>query len=279
VAQTEDNSESRPPEGRDRNQPDPHSTRRHSLGKGKQIACWLLGVVFGGLGTYAVFTSDNQVGTGALLLFSALCILMALTGRVPQRLQFGENSVEWPEEVVDAVATAIEEGPPEIAERVAVAITESDPAGRIGQLASNRLAGITAEKFANAILNLAAAQLEEETGEHYAVYFPQPDGFTDMVLSKHTVSGEDSAIRVVVKVRRALYSRADIRGVIGSSSGRPIGKVLLILFGQLSTSARTVLPHPALSVVELSESSSLDDAVLQVKHEVREMLETDSDSA
>lgn len=45
-----------------------------------------VGVALAGLGTWSVFLNTNQAGSAALLLLGALFILMAMTGRVPDRI-------------------------------------------------------------------------------------------------------------------------------------------------------------------------------------------------
>jgi hypothetical protein len=64
-------------------------------------ACLAFGVAAGSGGTAAVFVTKNQVGSTALLLAGGLALLMALTGRVPDRI--GREGVGY-EAVDDAVA-------------------------------------------------------------------------------------------------------------------------------------------------------------------------------
>ncbi|WP_405149391.1 hypothetical protein OG308_05710 [Nocardia salmonicida] len=66
-----------------------------SLTTGERIGATLLGLASGGAGGVAVFVSDNQVGTGALLILAAAFLLMGTQGTALARFGMGENAVEF----------------------------------------------------------------------------------------------------------------------------------------------------------------------------------------
>ena len=55
--------------------------------------CTLVGIGGLGLGTFATFETDNEIGTSALLFVGSIASLIALLGRVP-RIKVGENEID-----------------------------------------------------------------------------------------------------------------------------------------------------------------------------------------
>lgn len=235
--------------------------------------CWAFGVAFGGVGSYAVFATDNQAGTAALLILSALFSLIALTGRVPQRLQFGENAVEWPEEVVDAVATAIEEGSPEVAEKVVSAISESAP-DRIISIATDRLTGATVERLAQATLMLVAMELEDETGDTFSVLRHPGDGMVDFHVVRESRK-DRSHDEVPIIVKRVMVGRKlPVPAYVDRSV---FSRVMLILYGELSARQMHLLTERYVYVVQVDSSLKFEEAVNKVKQCLRTVFHLNSD--
>lgn len=67
----------------------------NSLSLGERISATTLGLAAAGGGGVAVFVSDNQVGTGALLILAAALLLMGVQGTALSRFGMGENAVEF----------------------------------------------------------------------------------------------------------------------------------------------------------------------------------------
>ena len=88
------------------NAPPPEPIRLRSWQRG---ASAIVGAVGAGAGSVATFTTTNQAGSIALLLVGGLGLLMALIGRVPDRI--GREGVVFepvPEAVVDALVSFYE---------------------------------------------------------------------------------------------------------------------------------------------------------------------------
>lgn len=171
------------------------------LNKWARGICWTFGLSFGGSGAVAVFASGNQIGTGALLILSAIFSIIALTGRMPSKLKLGDHSVEWPQEIVDAVADAVKEGPPEIVERVAEAVAKSGQP-KVNSAVFSRL---NAELAELKILELIRSTAEELNNERVG---PQGPKSKLVLIHPHPTRGWDMEItgkkRVGVEVVRNL---------------------------------------------------------------------------
>lgn len=238
-------------------------------------ACWAIGLVFGGLGTYAVFATENQVGTGALLILSALFLIVGITGKVPQRLQVGENSVEWPQEVVDAVTTAIEEGPPEVAEKVISAIAETSP-GQAISIAIDSLTASTLEDLAHATLTIAAAQLEAETGQRFSVerHAYDSSGPFDLAVRYQGASLNSDIDQVPVAVKRIVnaVSLSYVKKLTSYVRESYIGHGLVMIYGELSLGAKEALSaESGIFVIEVGNDAGLEQVVSSAKQHLREV--------
>src|SRR3954453_12617057 len=63
----------------------------------------VLGLVFGGAGGVAVFRTENQLGTAALLVIAVLLLVMAIAQVVPTGFQWGDRSVTLRRAAADAL--------------------------------------------------------------------------------------------------------------------------------------------------------------------------------
>src|SRR5262245_55582489 len=61
---------------------------------GEWVAAGAIGCISATAGALAVFRTDNEVGTGALLLVGAAFLLMATFGLVPVRFKVGDKEME-----------------------------------------------------------------------------------------------------------------------------------------------------------------------------------------
>lgn len=242
--------------------------------------CWAFGIGFGGIGTYAVFVTDNQAGTAALLILSALFSIVALTGRVPQRLQFGENSVEWPSELTDVVTTAIEEGPPEVAEKVV-----STPSGvvpdRIISIATDRLTGLSAERIAQATLMLAAIQLEDETGDTFNIVSHFGDDMCDFHVVRQNRDDRHVHDEVPVAVKRVGRLSAEfVRKLAVYADQSFFKRVILIQYGDLTHRSMQLLAEAAnIYVVQIGRSVNVEESLDRIKQCLRAAFQLTSDLA
>lgn len=250
-------------------------TRRPTqLGWFARGVCWVFAASFAGFGTYAVFTSQNQAGSAALLILSTVFAVIGLAGQIPQRLKFGENSVEWPEQVTDAVTAAITEGSPEVAEKVVAAIADSAPQG-VQSLAVNRLAARTFETLAESVLKIAAAQIEatEDSRALTVSKLSLDDSGYDFELG---YAHGGPLVGVFVKRVGRLGGAAIEKLIDFSNQPRIIGRFLVMLFGGLSESARDRLTREdasRITVLELDPSLDINVAVDQVREYLKSVIE------
>lgn len=72
-----------------------------------------LGAVAGlGAGGVAVFETNNEAGSVALLAVGVLFSFVALAGLLPTRLKLGDNEIEW-QQLAEALSDVVDETPPE----------------------------------------------------------------------------------------------------------------------------------------------------------------------
>jgi hypothetical protein len=60
------------------------------------------GILLFTAGGVAVFIADNDFGTVALLAAGLVLTVLAITGRLPSRISYGDKSVEWVQDLVDS---------------------------------------------------------------------------------------------------------------------------------------------------------------------------------
>ncbi|WP_280247603.1 hypothetical protein [Nocardia abscessus] len=83
----------------------------------ERIAALSLGTVFGSAGSVAVFVSDNQAGTAALFLLTAVLLLLGVQGTPLTRLGSGEHNAEFARKIAGRILqTANDEDDPRVAE-------------------------------------------------------------------------------------------------------------------------------------------------------------------
>lgn len=96
--------------------------RAINLGIPTRWVSGVLGLAAGGAGGYSVFVNTNQAGSTALLLLGGIFLLIALTGRVPERI--GKDGLDY-KPTADAVASTttvnelMDDAPPDVREAVA----------------------------------------------------------------------------------------------------------------------------------------------------------------
>jgi hypothetical protein len=93
-----------------------------------------LGAAATGLGTYAVFVSDNQAGTALLLVVGCVLSLIGLQGTPLRRFGSGGHSFELlaiRKRLTEAVDRATREESPEVAAAVAEAARTADPGAAV----------------------------------------------------------------------------------------------------------------------------------------------------
>ena len=80
----------------------PPEYRAINLGKPTRWVSGVLGLAAGGAGGYSVFVNTNQAGSTAMLLLGGIFLLIALTGRVPERI--GKDGLDYKPTAEDAAA-------------------------------------------------------------------------------------------------------------------------------------------------------------------------------
>lgn len=73
----------------------PYDAQRGMLKKSERWMAGVTGAIFGGAGGAAVFVSDNQAGSVALLLLAAVLLLMGYQGTALTRFGSGEHTVDF----------------------------------------------------------------------------------------------------------------------------------------------------------------------------------------
>src|SRR4051794_5360889 len=81
------------------------------LGKSQRAAAWVLGLGGLGSGGTAVFVTDSEAGPVALLVVGLILVLVAVGGRLPTRLKFGDNEAAW-DAVEEYVTVTVTDAPP-----------------------------------------------------------------------------------------------------------------------------------------------------------------------
>lgn len=119
------------------------------IGRRARGLCWAFGLTLVAAGGVATFTSANQAGTTALILFGGLLLFIAITKRVPLLIEVGTAKLDTSYEAIDEAFEAGREA--------AMETTDSEPptedergvdyARFVGQLyrgaVAARVAGIT----------------------------------------------------------------------------------------------------------------------------------------
>lgn len=114
-------------------------------------------------GTLAVFVSDNEAGTVALLAAAALFGLTALAGRLPVRVKWGDKEVQYAEALARGVRDAVDADP------------DSPTAGRLIQavVQAQQLTGVSSVNVNAAIASRdRAIEYERAIGRAIAVALP-----------------------------------------------------------------------------------------------------------
>jgi hypothetical protein len=99
-----------------------------------RVLALVLGVGATGVGTYAVFESENQAGTALLLVVGVVLSLIGLQGTPLRRFGSGEHSVELAtirRRLADVVNQAAREESPAVAAAVADAARAVDPGASV----------------------------------------------------------------------------------------------------------------------------------------------------
>jgi len=110
------------------------------LTRWQSLSASIIGISASGAGGAAVFVTDNQAGSTALLLFGGLALLIGVTGRVPDRI--GKEGVNY--EPVDPATKAVENVlsddsvPLELKEVVASAVRDEVDRWQLTSLRSTR---------------------------------------------------------------------------------------------------------------------------------------------
>jgi hypothetical protein len=115
------------------------------LSRGNRIVAYSLSFVLAGTGGAAVFLSDNQAGTTALLAFAAIFGIIAIMGTVPLRIRIGDNEIVLTDKLARAVEDGIKEAPAGQAELLTAAVVSALPEAKQDQL-SSELTGYVYER-------------------------------------------------------------------------------------------------------------------------------------
>ena len=101
------------------------------LSRWERLCAAALGILAGGGGGWAVFSTDNQAGSAVMVIIGAAFLLMALQGTPLIRLGTAENSVELDRRrlrVEKAIEQARQEDSPEVAAGIVEAASIIEPA-------------------------------------------------------------------------------------------------------------------------------------------------------
>jgi len=132
-------------------------------------------------GGAAVFLTENELGSVALLTVGILFAFFALAGLLPTRLKLGDNEIEWQERVGEALREAVDEAPPE--SRAALIRTITELSASAPGLASQSLSGIAREAL---IMELLRAAIPPDVQWQSAVDSPDLMSLDAVVIDPNT---------------------------------------------------------------------------------------------
>lgn len=169
------------------------------------------GVAGGGAllaGGAAVFLTENELGSVALLTVGILFAFFALAGLLPTRLKLGDNKIEWQERVGEALSEVVDEAPPE--SRAALIRTITELSASAPSLASQALSGIVRESL---IMDLLRAAVPTDVQWQSAVESPARLALDAVVVDPNTHH------RLGIEVKGVLKASWEERHL---SPGRPL---------------------------------------------------------
>jgi hypothetical protein len=132
-------------------------------------------------GGAAVFLTENELGSVALLTVGILFAFFALAGLLPTRLKLGDNEIEWQERVGEALSEAVDEAPPE--SRAALIRTIAELSASAPSLASQSLSGIARESL---IMELLRAAIPSDVQWQSALESPDRTSLDAVVIDPST---------------------------------------------------------------------------------------------
>lgn len=183
-----------------------------------------LGSILTGAGGTATFITENQVGTGALLLIGTLFLIAAISGRLPTRVQVGDNSVDYGA-ATDVLNKVAQDAPPEVAKDVIEqVIADVDTPEPVRQQASSLLDMVRLEAVVHEGLKQATNSDEfvgyvvgeltsgADTGWDFDVR--SPDGKAIYVEVLPTRGGRQRLQRTINIAARQLREEKDARFIV-----------------------------------------------------------------
>lgn len=234
----------------------------------------MLGVVFAGGGSVATFVTDNQVGTGALLIVGTLFLIAAVSGRFPSKLQLGESSIEYTENVLEVVA---EKASPEVAEEVIGDVVDNGPL-ELRPMAESLLNRIQNERD---LENIVAVGVSDAFSQRVDDTLRKEGVRPAMLLHRNYRQGGreydfviegDKSLSIEVagtpgKVLTVERAGAVIERII--EGGRP---GLLITAANLTSAARHKLQESGIEILQLGKDGEVNEIRSSVVERVLQMI-------
>ena len=207
------------------------------LTKWQRLSAALIGLCASGAGGSAVFLTDNQAGSTALLLFGGLALLIGVTGRVPDRI--GREGVNY--EPVDPATRAVEnvlsddDVPLELKEVIALAVRDELDRRRLDSVRSVQSGNPPSDRLsaqADAILFEAAVRNVIRTAVPPEAVFVTSvrtgSREFDGIIQRPGVEAEPYAGKIIIEVTIARSTRQKIEAELNRFAHiRPGGLVVI----------------------------------------------------
>jgi hypothetical protein len=216
----------------------------------------LVGLASGGA---AVFVTDNEAGSVALLTVGVLFSFFGLAGLLPTRLKLGDNEIEWQQQVGDVLTDAVDAARPE--SRAALVQRIADLSAAAPTVAGRSLAVLAREAVMYEVLRAAIP-------DHLRWESQGPGGHRFDALIMDPATGRRLGVELKANAKplgSAVFGNF-LRHLDGIRSDPAADALLLVVNQPLLESARRLAEEQHLPVVTASgpeDTSKLREAIVQ----------------
>lgn len=223
-------------------------------------ACGTAGILAAAAGAWAALFGKNQAGSVAMLVFGALFLVMAITGRPIVWAKGGGFELKYGR-LAKAVAKAVEESPPEVSQQLTEALLgEKGPTNIPSDAIFRKLDAIAYER------NVIAA-LERVKPEDAELLIESNVG--DRAFDCALIRGPQKVL-VQIKGHTRVVPASVIYALLGAAGTAGGSTVLFITRTPLTMNAIAALTRSSLVVRAVEWREPADDALL--KEEVQRLL-------
>lgn len=213
----------------------------------RSLSC-LIGTASVVAGGISVFTTENQVGSGALLILGALFLIIAISGRIPSRLQIGDNSMEWQEKaekiVTESVKESVELASPEKQEDIIEQIDDIAPRRVSSEIKDWFYSRSKFEGIVNEAIQKAVSEIRKTSTKVAitSVYDHAPIG-TKSQRWDWSITSDDFFVAIETKKYGQPLGRQVISGILqmAATSERIPDKIIIVTAEGLTSAARALV--------------------------------------